>query len=145
MQSNGKLTYLAALIAHFICALVGAILAFAQHLETSIGFIAIALALVPAIGHLRMRRQLAATRTLISHEPPVSATTQAQHLQQIEGALESTQSLINSLESAQTRQDQVTNETKAELQELAQHAMAVHREARLARLLNETTRKELSH
>lgn len=145
MQSNGKLTYLTALIAHFICALAGAILAFAQHLETGIGLIAIALALVPAIGHLRMRRQLSATRTLISHELPVSASTQAQHLQQIESALESTQSLINSLESAQTRQDQVTSETKAELQEIAQHAIAVHREARLARLLNETTRKELSH
>ncbi len=145
MQSNGKLTYLTALVAHFICALAGAILAFAQHLETGIGFIAIALTLVPAIGHLRMRRQLSATRTLVSHEFPASATTQAQHLQQIEGVLESTQALINSLESAQTRQNQVTNEAKTELQELAQHAIALHREARLARLLNETTRKELSH
>lgn len=144
MQSSAKITYLAAIGVEIACSIIGAFLTLNHQMETGIAFLGIALVFIPIIGHLRMRRQFSALRSFFNRTNSISATELDRHVQQIEETLESTQELLTALNESQSRQEGVTRDTTKELRELSHNAIALRREARVARLMNETIRQELS-
>ncbi|MFK3620477.1 hypothetical protein ACGIJE_01340 [Corynebacterium hesseae] len=135
MRLSEKKMYAAALAAAMVLYLVAAILAFVGVSNIALGFLSLATLFLPVVSHLRMRRSLAATRKMVSNPQSLSPDVAGDRLLRIEDSIRALERGMADLKEAQRRQGAVSEITK--------QAQAVRREARLARLLNEETLKNL--
>lgn len=133
---NDKKLYLASMGFIMVCALIACVLGVFGKYGFAIAFLALAIASLPALGHLRMRRTLSAMRQLRfggHNAAPAISNAQLQSVEQRMLAIQ------DDLREVRTIQDAQSN-----IQELAQFSADIRREARMARVLNETTRQELA-
>lgn len=136
MRLPEKKAYLGAMAAVAVLAMIGALLALVGWYGLGIAFIGVAVALLPIIGHLRMRRELAAFKKIITHPHTTNPDVIDERIQRMEESIRSIADGIGELRTLQEEQGAVT--------EISKQAQAIRREARMARLLNEATRKGLT-
>lgn len=135
MRLPDKKIYIVAMAAIAGLALLGSLLsAFGWH-EIGIALIGITVALLPVIGHLRMRRSLSAFRKIITHPNTANPDVIDERIHRIEESIRQISDEIGELKIIQEEQGAVS--------EISKQAQAIRREARMARLLNEAARQDL--
>lgn len=132
-----KNLYMSTVALFILILLVAATLSFTGNFELSAGLTILAILLLPVIGHLRMRRQVASLKALIQRTSlNNSSNIGVTHDPVLAARLESIEKLAKHIDNSTSKLSS-SNHPSASSEDLSKYANEMRRESRMLRLLIE--------